>query len=227
MSAQNYRPTTFDEIVGQPTDEIEAQLLNSDDPPDFLFHGPPGTGKTTTAYVIARHIQGDAAELMEFNASDDRGIDTVREDIIPATKQTTLSGRRRVVFLDEMESMTADAQQALRRPMETSDAVFILACNDIEGVHDAIQSRCATYEFDEIADTAIRQRIKQIAADEGVSLDTNELSMIVGFANGDMRSAIQRYTQVARGVYPDDDGDDGTTDNGTLEIKAHEYLEDE
>lgn len=221
-----YRPTTFDGIVGQPTDEIE-RLLNGADSPNFLFHGPPGTGKTTTAYVIAREIQGGEGEVMEFNASDERGIDTVRENIIPAANQTTLTGKPRVIFLDEMDSMTKDAQEALRRPMEQAKAVFVLACNDVEAVHSALKSRAYEYEFGEVSDAEVRRRVKQLATEYDADLSQNALNTIVGFANGDVRSAVQQFDAHLRGAVADDgDGGQDTLDGNTLEGQARQFLQE-
>lgn len=194
MTPEQYRPDTWNGIVGQPTDEIRARL-RSPPYPNFLFYGPPGTGKTTTAYMIARELHGNTDELMEFNASDERGIDTVRESIIPAVDQTTLTGQVRVVFLDEMESMTTEAQQALREPMERSDAVFILACNDVTTVHPAVRDRCADYEYAALPDRAIRRRVEAVAAAEGLHLSESQLEHVVSFANGSMRGAIHHLTQ--------------------------------
>lgn len=221
MSADQYRPTTFEGIVGQPTDQIRA-LLDGKNTPNFLLHGPPGTGKTTTAKVISREVQGSTSELMEFNASDERGIDTVRERIIPAADQTTLSGAPRVIFLDEMESMTKEAQQALRQPMEQSDAIFVLACNDLDAVHDAVQSRCHVEEFGAVPAPAIRTRINQLAQLEGVQVSENDLKTITSFANGDMRNAIQRYEQIVNGSHDSDASIE--TDGNTLEAQAQEFL---
>lgn len=221
---EDYRPTSFEEVVDQPVERIQA-LLDGGETPNFLFHGPPGTGKTTTARIISREIQGSAGELMEYNASDDRGIDPVRDEIIPVVDQTTLTGAPRVIFLDEMDSMTKDAQQALRQPMEQSDAIFILACNDLGAVHDAVQSRCHDFEFAEISEPALREYILGIADDEGVDLTRNEINTITACANGDMRVALQRYQQYARGAYPDEEQLE--SESGSLEADARRFLEGE
>jgi replication factor C small subunit len=223
--ADKYRPRSFAGIVGQPTDQIEG-LLDGKDTPNFLLYGPPGTGKTTTAYVISRELQGSESELLEFNASDERGIDTVRDRIIPIADQMTLTGQPRVIFLDEMESMTKEAQQALRQPMEQTKAVFVLACNDLDAVHDAVQSRCVVLEYGRVGDADVKARVHSLAESEGVDLGRNEISTIVGYANGDMRVALQHYEQFARGAYPDD-GDDPATDSNTLEKSAHNFLNGE
>lgn len=198
MSAADYRPQTFDGIKGDHIAEIESRVAGGDTP-NFLFYGPPGTGKTTTAYAIAREIQGTTDELLEFDASDDRGIDAVRDSINPAANQTTLTGAPMVIFLDEMDSMTKEAQQALRKPMEQGSAVFVLACNDLHAVHNAVRSRCREYEFT-LSERAIRERIAELADRDGVSLSDRQLDMVVGFAAGDMRAAIQRYIEVADGM---------------------------
>lgn len=219
-----YRPDDWDELVGQPTDEIRA-LMDGRNTPNFLFYGPPGTGKTATAHLIAETIQGDDKELMTFNSSDERGIDTVRENVIPATGQTTLTGAPRVIFLDEMESMTKEAQQALRAPMEQSDAVFILACNEIDAVHEAIRSRCYDYEFGELSSTAIRKRLRQVADEYGVTITKQQRKMIVGFANGDMRKALQRFDQYATGAVPEEaQVAPGLSDGNQLEQQSQSYL---
>lgn len=224
MTHDTYRPRSWDDVTGQPTDEIRA-MIDGKFTPNFLFHGPPGTGKTTVAYLIAKEIQGSRDELMVRNASDERGIDTIRDEIIPVVDQTTLSGAPRVIFLDEMESMTGEAQRALRQPMDESPAVFILACNNVEAVHDALISRCDTYKFGSLPGQAIRDRIDQIVDAEGVDLSDEALKDISARADGDMRTAIQRYNQYARGAREQDDTPATSPDSSSFEQSAREYLE--
>lgn len=184
--AEQYRPTELAELVGQPADEVRA-LLNGRETPNLLLVGPPGTGKTTTARCVARELHGSTEPLYELNASDDRGIDTVRDTIQRVAHNVTLSGEPPVVFLDECDSMTREAQQALRRPMENAPAVFVLAANDGEAIHDAVRSRCVTFAYDQVDRTAIETRLREVAQDLGADVNVGE---IASDAEGDIRRAL-------------------------------------
>jgi len=145
---EKYRPKNWDELVGQ--DEIiksiREALKNPIGIPHFLFVGPAGVGKTTTAYLIARELK---VPIIEFNASDERGIDTIRTKI----KQLASIRGKRIILLDEADNMTADAQQALRRIMErTMGTIFILVGNTEYKIIDPIKSRCAIYRFKKLSD---------------------------------------------------------------------------
>jgi len=191
-----YRPETFDEIVGQPTDEIAA-MLNGKYTPNYLFYGPPATGKTTTARAIAREMYGNLQSFYEVNASDERGVDTIRDRIGRWARQdvgtqTTLTMDIPVILLDEMDGLTTEAQHALRSPMEDSSAVFILTANAIDNVHPALKSRCETYQFGPVPAAKIQQRLEEVAHMEGIEMDPQQIQDIAVESNGDMRTALRR-----------------------------------
>jgi len=191
-----YRPETFDEIVGQPTDEIAA-MLNGKHTPNYLFYGPPATGKTTTARAIAREMYGNLQSFYEVNASDERGVDTIRDRIGRWARQdvgtqTTLTMDIPVILLDEMDGLTTEAQHALRSPMEDSSAVFILTANAIDNVHPALKSRCETYQFGPVPAAKIQQRLEEVAHMEGIEMDPQQIQDIAVESNGDMRTALRR-----------------------------------
>lgn len=187
--AEAYRPTSFDEVVGQPTDEIKP-MVNGASTPNFLFYGPPGTGKTTTARIIAHEVSG--GEPFELNASDDRGIDAIRDRVKRVSRNQTLGGGPPVIILDECDSMTPEAQQALRAPMEHHPGVFILTGNDIRPLHSAIRSRCYDrgVEFDPVPDDAMRRRLNAVAHDADLYVRQEEIDRIVSAADGDLRMAL-------------------------------------
>lgn len=186
--AESYRPSSFDEIVGQPTDEIEP-LVNGQSTPNFLFYGPPGTGKTTAARIIAKEIAGTPFEL---NASDERGINTIRDRVKLVSRNQTLGGGPPVIILDECDSMTGEAQQALRSPMENHPGVFVLTGNDIRPLHSAIRSRCYNrgIEFGPVPDDAVLRRLSRVAHEEDMAVPQRVLERIVEAADGDLRMAL-------------------------------------
>lgn len=192
---EKYRPQTLDEVVGQ--DHIIQRLkqyINDESMPNLMFTGPAGVGKTTTAIALAKAMLGEywKQNFLELNASDARGIDTVRKDIKNFCRLKAVGAPFRIIFLDEVDNMTKDAQHALRREMEmyTKTSSFILSCNYSSKIIDPIQSRCAIFRFAPIKGHQIIKRLEKIAASESVNYAPGTLESIVYFAEGDMRRAV-------------------------------------
>ena len=174
---EKYRPRTFDEIVDQEEVKSAVQaLLKSGDLPHLLFYGPPGTGKTTLALVIARELYGEKwrENTLELNASDERGISTIRERVKEFARTAPMGGKApfKLIILDEADNMTTDAQQALRRIMEqyAGTARFILLANYVSRIIEPIQSRCAVFRFNPLPAKYVIRRLREIAENEGVKV---------------------------------------------------------
>ena len=192
---EKYRPKNLDEIVGQ--DHIIQRLkryIKEGSMPNLMFTGPAGVGKTTTALALGKALLGEywRQNFLELNASDARGIDTVRHNIKNFCRLKAVGSPFRIVFLDEVDNMTKDAQHALRREMEmyTKTASFILSCNYSSKIIDPIQSRCAIFRFTPVKGHQIIKRLEVIAEAEKIEVTINALESIVYFAEGDMRRAV-------------------------------------
>ncbi len=193
---EKYRPAKLADIVGQ--DEIVERLssyVKSGNLPHLLFTGSAGIGKTTAAVTLAREFFRDSWQMnfRELNASDERGIDVVRNQIKQFARTTPLGDATfKILFLDEADALTIDAQAALRRTMESyaQTCRFILSCNYSSKIIDPIQSRCAIYRFKPLGAEAIKEEIRRIAARENLSITGSAMEAIVYIAQGDMRKAI-------------------------------------
>ena len=194
---EKYRPKRIIDIVGnQPTVKRLKMIAEQGNVPNLILSGPPGTGKTTSIHCLAHELLGEffKGAVMELNASDDRGIDVVRNKIkMFAQKKVTLpKGRHKIVILDEADHMTKAAQQALRRTMELySDTTrFALACNYSNKIIEAIQSRCAILRYIHLDDIQIARRVHEVALIENIKITDSGLEAIIFTSEGDMRNAM-------------------------------------
>jgi replication factor C small subunit len=179
-----------DDIVERLTSYVRTKNL-----PHLLFTGTAGVGKTTAAVTLAREIFGDSWQMnfRELNASDERGIDVVRNQIKQFARTTPLGDASfKILFLDEADALTPDAQAALRRTMESyaQTCRFILSCNYSSKIIDPIQSRCAIYRFKPLSPEAIAEEIRRIARRENLTIGPDAMDAIIYIAQGDMRKAI-------------------------------------
>jgi replication factor C subunit 2/4 len=194
---EKYRPIKFEDVVGNMgAVAILKSHASAGTFPHLLLSGPPGCGKTTVVHCLAREHLGGAYEqgCIELNASDDRGIDVVREKIkgFAQQKVSLPEGKLKVIILDEADSMTGAAQQAMRRTMEifSQTTRFALACNISSKIIEPIQSRCAIVRFSRIADEEMIKRLKLVLEMEGASYDQSGLEALVFAAEGDMRNVL-------------------------------------
>ncbi|HJJ27836.1 MAG TPA: replication factor C small subunit [Methanocorpusculum sp.] len=193
---EKYRPQNLSEVAGQ-TDVVNRlkAYVSSKSLPHLLFTGSAGVGKTTCAVALAREMFGDtwSMNFRELNASDERGIDVVRNQIKQFARTSPLGDATfKILFLDEADALTQDAQAALRRTMENyaQTCRFILSCNYSSKIIDPIQSRCAIYRFRPLDDEAVYREMERIAKNEGIVVDEGAYIAISYVAMGDMRKAI-------------------------------------
>jgi replication factor C small subunit len=166
-----------------------------------MFVGPAGTGKTSAAIALARELYGDnwRSNFTELNASDERGIEVVRNKIKNFARTAPIAAHFKIIFLDEADSLTPDAQSALRRTMESfsMSCRFVLSCNYSNKIIEPIQSRCAVYRFTPISPTDVLAQLRHIAEKERVNITETALQAISYVADGDLRRAVNTLQSAA------------------------------
>lgn len=209
---EKYRPSSFEELVGQ--DDIIKRVKNlvqGMNIPHLMFAGPAGTGKSSLALIIVKQLFGDKWKdnYLELNASDERGIDVVRQKVKDFARTKALSTVPfKVIFLDEADALTREAQQALRRTMEnyTNTCRFMLSCNYSSKIIDPIQSRCAIFRFKLLEKKDIEKRIKAIAEKEKLEVTPEAIQILYEDSEGDCRRVInlmQATASISPKITPD------------------------
>jgi len=200
---EKYRPKEFPEIVGQ-NDIIKRVegLVDSLNIPHLLFAGPAGTGKSTLALVVVKQLYKSKWQdnYLELNASDERGISIVREKVKSFARTKAIGDVPfKIIFLDEADALTPEAQQALRRTMEnfSSTCRFIMSCNYSSKIIDPIQSRCALFRFKLLEQKDVTTYLSRISRGEGLTLDEESFEAIYEGSEGDCRKATNLLQSTA------------------------------
>ncbi|KAF3938572.1 hypothetical protein ABW19_dt0209687 [Dactylella cylindrospora] len=247
---EKYRPKTLSDVTAQDhTVSVLRRTLQSSNLPHMLFYGPPGTGKTSTILALAKELYGPElmkTRVLELNASDERGISIVREKVknfakIAISTATTASTSKypcppyKIIILDEADSMTQDAQSALRRTMETYSKItrFCLICNYVTRIIDPLASRCSKFRFKPLDEGNAKLRLSSIATSEGVRYQDGVIEALIKVSDGDLRKAITFLQSAARlhGAVKgkdsggDDDMDvDGSGKGGEITVSSIEEI---
>lgn len=196
MWVEKYRPSGLEDLLShQAIVQTLRKLIASNRMPHLLFHGPPGTGKTSTILACAREMYGASfrSMVLELNASDDRGISVVREQIksFASTKRIFSTGVK-LIILDEADAMTNEAQAALRRVVEkyVANTRFCLICNYVNKIIPALQSRCTKFRFGPLPPEDARARAEFVAKEEGITLAPGAVDALLRLSCGDMRRVL-------------------------------------
>ncbi|KAJ5965432.1 hypothetical protein N7481_012146 [Penicillium waksmanii] len=251
---EKYRPKTLDDVAAQDhTTKVLQRTLQASNLPHMLFYGPPGTGKTSTILALAKSLFGPAlyrSRILELNASDERGIGIVRDKVknfarAQLSQPTGLDAAYlaqhpcppfKIIILDEADSMTQDAQSALRRTMETYSRItrFCLVCNYVTRIIEPLASRCSKFRFKSLDNSAAGVRLDNIARMENLKLEDGVVETLIRCGEGDLRRAITYLQSAARlagaaksgGKDADEDAEmtDAGADQGIITVRSIEEI---
>ena len=238
---EKYRPKTLDEVKSQEhATETLRRMVNASNLPHLLLYGPPGTGKTSTILALARELYGPelfSNRVLELNASDERGLSVIRERVKTFAQQALIHAPSskeyrekypcppfKIIILDEADSLTQDAQSALRRTMEIYSKLtrFCLCCNYVSRIIDPVASRCSKFRFKALDGSQATSRVEHILKLEGVKYDDGVIEKALTVSDGDLRRAINMLQSAARLV-----GASAGASNGTKKAKKKKVIDDE
>lgn len=205
---EKYRPSSLDGIISHSTIiETLNNFIKNNELPHLLFHGPPGTGKTSVVIAVAKALYKDKFNVMtmEINASEERGIEVVRNRIIQFANSKSMlfddkaDNMFKLIILDEADAMTPDAQASLRRVIEkyTKNVRFCLICNYIKKIDIAIQSRCTCFRFAPLKNNYIKQKLNDIVELENIKCTEDGIDTIIKRSKGDMRKVLNILQSVS------------------------------
>lgn len=205
MWVEKYRPIKLSSIINQKeiVGSLKSLLKNISEMPHLMFSGSAGVGKTTTAICLAREILGDTWReyTLELNASDERGINMVRDRVKKFARFSGLDTKIpfKLVILDEADEMTSDAQTALRRIIEDTagHCRFIMIANNISKIIEPLQSRCAVFKFTRISEEEIIGYLEEICKKEKIKYNKEGLKSLYSYSEGDMRHSINMLQATA------------------------------
>ncbi|PBP27362.1 activator 1 41 kDa subunit [Diplocarpon rosae] len=234
---EKYRPKNLNDVTAQDhTITVLQRTLQSSNLPHMLFYGPPGTGKTSTVLALAKELYGPElikSRVLELNASDERGISIVREKVKDFARMQLSNPSAayraqypcppyKIIILDEADSMTQDAQSALRRTMETYSKItrFCLICNYVTRIIDPLASRCSKFRFKSLDVGNAKKRVEEIAEKEGVKLEEGAADTLIRCSEGDLRKAITFLQSAARlvGAVAIKDEEEEEVDEDTMDV---------
>lgn len=195
---EKYRPDTFDDLVldKRYKDIFLKYKTKKNLVPSFIFHSnKPGTGKTSTARILANEY---GCDFLEINSSEERGIDTIREKLTLYVRSMALSDFKKCVFLDEADGLTSQAQDSLRNLMETysENCFFVLSCNNLHKVIEPLRSRCTVINFQNPSEEKIFERLEHIVEKEKLNLNEDQIADLIQTHYPDIRSMVAKLQNI-------------------------------